>query len=193
MLARLRTKVSREPDELQTRITILQADARDLSLAHRDFPLALLPFNTLPCIPDFSGQRSVLRRIAEHLGDEGRLVIDLISPFRLNPSGDPVPKPFFTRRNEWTGNRYTRFAMTGPMDEHQRQELHGWDDEVTPDGAVMRSYFSIVWRPLYRFEIELMLREAGFDIEAVEGDHDGSPFTAQSPKMFVRARKRRYV
>jgi SAM-dependent methyltransferase len=190
MLERLRTKLASEPEELGRCITIERADAREMELSRRGFALALMPFNTLSCIPDFDGQRAVLRRIAAHLRAEGELIVDLINPFRLSPSGDPVPKPFFTRRNEWTGRRYTRFAMLGPMDEHQRQELHGWYDEVTQDDLIERRYYSITWRPLYRFEIQLMLEEAGFTLETVEGGHHGEPFTSRSPKMFVRARRR---
>lgn len=114
-------------------------------------------------------------------------MIDLISPFRLTPGGDPVAKPFFTRTNEWTGQRYTRFAMLGPMDEHQRQELYGWYDEIGVGEVVERRYYSFVWRPLYRFELQLMLEEAGFLVEAVEGGHHGETFTSRSPKMFVHA------
>ncbi len=191
MLDRFRTKLQREPEDLRQRIRIEQADARMLSLAVRNFRLALLPFNTLSCIPEFEGQRAVLRSIAEHLGEEGRLVIDLINPFSINAAGDPVPKPFFTRRNEWTGQTYTRFAMMGPMDEHQRQELRGWYDEVGEGNVVARRYYSIVWRPIYRFEMELMLETAGLQLETVEGGHRGEPYDPHSSKMFVFARKRR--
>lgn len=35
-----------------------------------------------------------------------------------------------------------------------------------------------------------MLKHAGFQIERIEGGHQGEPYTAKSPRMFVQVRKR---
>lgn len=187
MLSLLREKLTREPAELAQRLTIEQADATRMSLSRRDFELAIMAFNTLQCIPDFDAQQAVLTRIGEHLRPRGTLVIDLIHPFRISFPGEPAPKLFFTRRNEWTGRRYWRFAMVGPMDVDQRQRLHGWYDELREDGTIARREYSITWRPIFRYEMQLMLEKAGFELECVEGGHRGEPFTATSAKMFVRA------
>ncbi len=189
MLARYNEKLQKEPTELQRRIHLVKADATKLDLDRRDFALALLPFNTLLCIPDFQQQQSALNAISAHMRPNGRLIIDIINPHRLNMHGDPAPKPFFTRRNVWTGRQYTRFAATSPIDAEQRQKLYGWYDELREDGAVERKPYSITWRPLFRFEAELMLEKAGFKIEKIEGGHRGEAFTPESPKMFIWAQK----
>ena len=44
------------------------------------------------------------------------------------------------------------------------------------------------WRPIFRHELQLMLRHAGFAIESLEGGHRAEPYTATSPRMFVQAR-----
>lgn len=189
MLDRFREKLKNEADALRSRLTLVRADATELDLPQRDFAAVLLPFNTLPCIPDFAAQRNVLARAAAHARDGALLLIDLINPRKVDPAGDPTPRPFFSRRNIWNGRRYTRFAAAGPMDAEQRQELKGWYDELDDDGRVRRTSYSILWRPLHRSEIELMLETAGFTVEAVDGDHRGGPFNAHSPKMFIHARR----
>jgi hypothetical protein len=80
--------------------------------------------------------------------------------------------------------------MRGPVDADQRQELHGWYDELADDGTVRRIPFSMHWRPIFRFELELMLETAGFDLISVEGGHSREPFVADSPHIFTRAVKR---
>jgi hypothetical protein len=78
----------------------------------------------------------------------------------------------------------------GPFDSDHRQELYGWYDEILSDGSVKRVSYSLFWRPIFRFEIELMLREAGFNLLQIEGGHRKEPYTAQSPRMFLIAEKK---
>lgn len=189
LLGQLRDKLSREPTALQRRIEIVQQDITALSLARRDFPLALLAFNSLLCLPDFTDQCRALEAIGAHLRAGATLVLDVVNPLALPLGGDPVPKPFFTRRNPHNGRRYTRFASLSAFDELQRQQLYGWYDELDDAGAVSRRSYSVTWRPIFRFELQLMLERAGFEIATLEGGHRREPYTAQSPRMFVHARK----
>ncbi|MEA2600169.1 MAG: hypothetical protein QOF89_1161 [Acidobacteriota bacterium] len=73
------------------------------------------------------------------------------------------------------------------MQTDQVQELFGWYDEIGADGLVRRAPYSARWRPIFRYELELMLERAGLE---VEGGHRHEPFTAWSQKMFVVARRR---
>ena len=130
-----------------------------------------------------------LERAAAHLAPGGLLAMHCVNPRVLALGGDPVPKPFFTRRSVDTGNRYTRFAMSGPADENQRQRLYGWYDEVDAEGVVRRRDYSLHWRPVFRFEAELMLTRAGLEVVALEGGHRHEPFAAASPTMFFVARR----
>lgn len=183
-------KLDREPAAVRDRITLIEQDIAELGLGRRDFALAVCGFNSLLVVGDFDRQRRALRSAANHLRPGGTLVLDLVNPLQLNLRGNPVPTPFFTRRRVDTGGRYTRFAMSDPLGDGQRQRLHGWYDEVDASGVVVRTPYEVWWRPIFRYEIELMLAEAGFAITAVEGGHRGEPFTADSPHMLIQAVRR---
>lgn len=190
MLARFRQHLARESSDTAGRITLIQQDITALDLPSSDYPLAIIPFNSLLLITDFQSQCRALERAALHLRPRGRVAIDIVNPLRLPVEGDVQPKPFFTRRSEANGRQYTRFAALGPFNDQQQQRLHGWYDEVDDQQVVRRYPYEVVWRPIFRFELELMLRSAGLEVVSVEGGHRGEPFTAQSPRMFVIAERR---
>jgi len=190
MLDRFEANLRHQPSGVAERVKLVEQDITQLDLPRRDFALAIIAFNSLLCIADFSGQRRALRNAAQHLSPGGMLVLDVVNPLQLKIQGDPIPKPFFTRRNPHNGNTYTRFAAMGPFDEEHRQRLHGWYDEIASEGTVKRAPYSLHWRPIFRHELELMLEEAGFEPLPIEGGHREEPYTAQSPRMFVQARRR---
>lgn len=191
MLQLFRDRLASEDPDVSGRITLVRQDISALHLSHGDYALAIAPFNSLLCLTSFEQQRAAVQAAARHLRPGGRLVLDLMNPLVLPLAGDAVPKPFFTRRNAHTGNRYTRFAAMGPMAASQVQRLWGWYDEVFADGTVHRTEYSMEWRLIFRYELELMLTGAGLELESVEGGHQGEPFTATSRKMFAIARKPR--
>lgn len=189
MLSQFAAHLQRESSEVVQRVKLVHADVTTLVLGPQ-FELILCPFNSLLLIPDAEAQLAVLRVVHEHLVPGGRFVLDVVNPLALKIDGDPVPTPFFTRRNPHSGNTYTRFAMVSPLDENQRQRLHGYYDEVDAQGVVSRRYYSFTWRPIFRFELELMLRVAGLTIVKLEAGHRGKPFaSARSPRMFVEAQR----
>lgn len=190
MLARFRANFKHWEPDVSERINLVEADISDLDLDRKNFTLCIIGFNSLMCLTDFGLQRKALRRVADHLAPDGQLVLDVLNPLQLTLKGSSIPKPFFTRTNPLTNHRYTRFAMSDPIDANRCQRLHGWYDEVSSDNVIRRSNYSMVWRPIFRFELQFMLEEAGFELMSVHGDHRNAPFSADSAHMFTRAIKR---
>jgi ubiquinone/menaquinone biosynthesis C-methylase UbiE len=189
MLAQFASNLEREEPSVSDRIKTVQQDIVQLALEERNFSIAIIAFNSLLLVLDFQNQCRALRAVAKHMLKEGLLILDIVNPLNLKLQGDPIPKPFFTRKNPHNGNTYTRFAMLDPFDENHKQRLHGYYDEVDGDGGVKRQYYSMHWRPIFRFEIELMLKQAGFEIISIEGGHLKEAYAALSPRMFIQARK----
>ncbi len=136
MSQKLHQNIVRVDASLLSQIESVVADATKFDLKRKDHGMAILAFNSLLCVPSLERQMQTLNQIHNHLKEDGLLVIDIVNPLGLNISGDSLPKAFFTRRNDHTGNLYTRFAMLGPMDADHKQRLHGWYDEVLPTGQV---------------------------------------------------------
>ena len=188
-IEQLQTKLKTLDEKTTGNVSLVAQDITKLSLKEHQFDLAICGFNSLLCITDHLNQQKALDAIAKHVRKDAVLALDLMNPFILNWAGDPVPKPFFNRRNPHTGNFYTRFAAMGPLLVDQRQKLYGWYDEIVQDGTVKRQVYEIYWRPVFRYEIELMLEKAGFKIKNIYGGHQNEPFTTQSRKMFIEAVK----
>lgn len=187
LLAQFEDNLARAADA-RPRLRLVQADVRS-PIQGGPYALIIVAFNSLTCIPDFGGQREALRSMADALSAGGRLVIDTVNPWRLPMDGDPVPKPFFTRRHPRTGMPYTRFAAMGARDAEGSQSLHGWYDQLDAEGRVTRRPYAVTWRPIARHELQLMLEAVGLEIVSLEGGHRHEPFTAQSPRLFVQAKK----
>jgi ubiquinone/menaquinone biosynthesis C-methylase UbiE len=189
MLERFRQKCDQETPDIRARLERVLQDVTKLELGGRTFPLAILSFNSLLLLTSRRDQQIALACAARHLQPCGRLAIDVVNPLALPLDGDPNPRPFFTRRHADRNRVYTRFAAMGPMDPHQCQRLYGWYDELDEQGRVLRTMYSMQWRPIFRSELELMLEACGLEIESVEGGHRGEPFATRSPRMFVVARR----
>ncbi|AWK87720.1 class I SAM-dependent methyltransferase [Azospirillum thermophilum] len=197
MLDRLRARLAAEPPEVVRRVRLIEGDAADLDLSAPDpaYPdlagwradLVLLPFNLLMLAPDAGHQRRVLAAAARHLRPGGRLVLDVMNPLALPLEAERRPSPSQPRVNPETGNRYVRHAQAAAMDETQVQRLSGWYDELLPDGGIRSTSFAFAWRMVYREELERMLAETGFAVEAVSGGFDGTPWTERSSRIIVRA------
>jgi SAM-dependent methyltransferase len=162
-----------------------------LDLGPSRFELAIVSFNSLLLLTTRREQQTALAGVARHLEPGGRLAIDVVNPLALPLDGDPNPKPFFTRRHPNRNRLYTRFAAMGPMGPDQRQRLYGWYDELDEQGRVLRTPYSMYWRPIFRSELELMLEACGLEVAGVEGGHRSEAFAARSPRMFVVARRPR--
>jgi SAM-dependent methyltransferase len=188
MLEGFRRRLSAETPQTQDRLTLLQHNLLELDLPRADHELILWPYNGLMLIADFDSQINALRTIRQFLRPDGRLALDIANPLMLQLGDQTTPEASYTRINRRTGNLYTKFAMVSGLSASQTQRVHGWYDEIMPGGAVRRTPYGFEWRAVFRYELELMLTQAGYGVEKVEGGFLGENFDAHSPKIVVTAR-----
>ena len=62
-------------------------------------------------------------------------------------------------------------------------------EEILPDGTTHRTACPFTIRFLWRGEAELLLQSAGFTVEEVWGDFDGTPYHATSDHLILLANK----
>ncbi|KAA3616840.1 MAG: class I SAM-dependent methyltransferase [Calditrichaeota bacterium] len=189
LLQQFQNKIKQLNNKISNRLKIINQDVTKLSLEKKDYDLIICAFNSLLCIPDFELQQKTLINAAKHIRTKGLLALDLMNPLVLSIAGDETPIPFFTRKNPHNGNIYTRFAARSKMMIDQKQKLYGWYDEIEDDGSVKRQNYEVYWRPVFRYEIQLMLEKAGFKIDKIYGGHLDETYTETSGKLFIQAVK----
>lgn len=189
MLAGLSRRLERESPEVAARVMAGQGDLLQLDAPVKDHDMVIMGFNLLMLLADFEAQLTALEKVREHLAPGGILALDVVNPLVMPLGATQAPEVAYSRINRRTGNLYTKFALVGTLDDRQQQRNYGWYDEVVPGGAVRRTHYHFDWRPIFRFELELMLRQTGFTLVRANGDFQGSPFDAGSPKIVVVARR----
>jgi hypothetical protein len=160
----------------------------DFTLSRR-FALVMIPFNAFIHNMTQEAQISCLQRCRQHLLRDGELVFDTFFP-ALEIIGTPPSTRVFEGEipHPQTGlpirmydtRTFDRVAQV----QHSINEL----ELLAADGSVQTLYRSEIHsRYLYKHEMELLLRVAGFARWEIYGDFDRRPLTQESDAMVVAA------
>jgi len=192
MLAVCRERLRDEPEAVQSRIRLVQADMRRFDIG-RVFTLVTLPFRPFQHLLTVEDQLSCLESIRRHLADGGRLILDVFNPsldaLVNRPLGEETAEePEFTAPD---GRRVTRRHKTVA---HDRFNQIG-DFELVyyvnhANGREERLVHAFRLRYLFRFELEHLLARAGFAIEDLYAGYDRSPYGSKYPGELVFVARR---
>jgi SAM-dependent methyltransferase len=189
MLSRARERLRRESNAVQRKVSLVKADMAAFELAGESlFGLILIPYNTFMHLEP--RQRSgALRCISRYLRSDGRVFIDLINPVAVAQTPDDrtltLEKSFIDPES---GDRVLQMASNW-LDQ-MAQVLHiTWVYDAAPSagGAVRRIVAEASYHYLYPHQLELLLSEVGFKLEALLGSYDGEPFAADSERLLLQA------
>ena len=167
----------------------VNGDMRSAKLGLR-YKLAICAFNSFLCLRSVEDALAFLRNAGEHLEPGGLLGVEVsaFSPEELaEESGGPEIHHDFTR--ELHEGRLDRFSVSRYDAASQLlrmrlfYELYGTSGELKE-----RRAHDLTIRVTNRDELELMLRLAGFEVEAVYGGFEGESFDAGSDHLIVLAR-----
>jgi SAM-dependent methyltransferase len=159
MLALARQKLAAEG--LLSRVSLVEQDMRYLDLEGR-FNLALVALNSFSHLLTLEDQIASLQRIYEHLEPGGLLLLDLFNPD-------------LERLLDFRGHLVLDMMMTDP--ERDRRLLK------------FRTLFPFRMRYLFRHELELLLRYAGYQLEAIYGSYELDEFDGASDRLLAIARR----
>ena len=185
MLEVARHKVAAEG--LSERVTLSQQDMRELELAGR-FNMAFAAINSFMHLLNTDDQLAALARIRHHLNPGGLLLLDLFNPDLsrlLEARGQVGLAKVMTDPD--TGHRLMRFHSDKVDLGQQTIHVTFVLDELDAEGSLKRTLFPFSIRYLFRFELELLLRHSGFEIEAIYGSYDLDEYSGDSPKMIAVA------
>jgi SAM-dependent methyltransferase len=191
MLEDLRARLTREPEDVRSRVTIVHGDMRDAKLEVRA-PLVICPFNALLHLYTREDVERFLARVTEHLAPGGELVFDVSMPqpeeqardpsrayhaprFRYpNPDGSKGPLVRYTERFDYDKLRQVLFVGMAFL---PNDGSEGW---MTP----------LSHRQFYPQELEALLHYNGFAIREWFGEFDKSKLTKDSFTILVHAIRR---
>ena len=192
MLAVCRQRLRDEPEAVQSRVRLVQADMRRFELG-RIFTLVTIPFRPFQHLLTVEDQLSCLESIRHHLGDGGALILDIFNPsldFLVNrPVGEEfAEEPEFHMPD---GRRVTRRHKTVAHDRfNQINDFELAYDVKHSDGREERLVHSFQLKYLFRFEVEHLLARAGFAVEHLYAGYDKSEYGTQYPgELLFVARK----
>ena len=165
-------------------------DMRSAKLGRR-YALAVCAFNSFLCLLSVDDALAFLHNAREHLDPGGLLGIEVssFSPEELvDPPGGPELHHDFTR--ELPDRRLDRLSVSRYDAVSQLLRMRLFYDLYGASGELRdRRAHDLTIRVVGRDELGLMLRLAGFEVEAVYGGFEGEPFNAESDHLIVLARR----
>jgi SAM-dependent methyltransferase len=174
----------------QARASLVEADLLQVTLPPATFALAICTSNTLMHLADGDAQLALLHRVYSWLAPGGLLMIDLFSPDLprlLEVNG------LMELADRWqdlqSGATVLKWSVRQIDIAAQLQETTFLYEEQLPDGSLRRTTCPFMLRWIWPSEGALMLRAAGFTVEEMWGDFDGSPYDGQSEHLIFLARK----
>lgn len=187
MLERAQRKRDSLPD-LKNRLFFHQGDALKFSL-DSSFQLVIIPYNTLMHFLTLDDQKALLQRARQVVAPGGLLVIDLPNAgeaFAAQDTEAVILERTFLERE--TGHLVMQHSVSR-LDRVEQLMYVTWIyDEITADRAVERTVVPVTIHYFFFNELRLLLESCGFEVEAVYGDFDRSPFEDGCPRLIVIAK-----
>ncbi|MGH2441772.1 MAG: class I SAM-dependent methyltransferase [Chloroflexota bacterium] len=161
------------------------ADIRQFA-SEQKFRWAILSLNLLWHLTSTQAQLEALKRIQSLLGDDGTLVVDLTNPLTMADRGaDGLVRERFRRRVN--DGSVTGFSTCWDHEDRQLLDLSLWFDRVSSTGDILRTSTHLDLRYVYRFELELLLLNAGFNVRQVYGSYQLDPYSSTSTNLIALA------
>jgi SAM-dependent methyltransferase len=192
MLAECLKRLEKEPEAVQERTELVDADMREFSV-RRTFRVATIPFRPFQHLTTTADQLACLASIRRHLADDGLLIFDVFNPsldaLVNRPLGQELDvEPEFSMPD---GRRVVRRHKTVSQDRATQVNRYELVYYIThPDGRKERLVHAFALRYLFRFEGEHLLVRAGFAVEHIYAGFDKSEYGSTYPgELILVARK----
>ncbi|MEF2280005.1 class I SAM-dependent methyltransferase [Deinococcus sp. YIM 134068] len=167
-------------------LEFVQGEAGTFALEER-FPLVIAPFNSLMHLYTPSEQLAALENLRAHLRPGGAFVFDLYVPRfgemnTVRHEGETFHAPDGSRTDVFLVQRHDR--------PRQHVTTEYFADTAAPDGTLRRRHYTLTQRYYTRYEVEWLLRCAGFEAPRVSGSFQGGPLEESSEVMVFQTRRR---
>jgi SAM-dependent methyltransferase len=171
-------------------LTLIHADFRDFNLPQAA-ELISIPFHSIGHLVTMDDKLEGLRHIYGQLATGGHLIFDhFVFDLEAARSRYGVANLRAEYTNSETGRDTLLWVTSRYEPETQRIRIITWTDEIDGVGVmVRRQYRRLTFSWLEPAQTRALLEETGFEIEALYGDFDYSPFSDDSPEQIWIARR----
>ena len=185
MLEVAREKLAKEPKAVRDRVTLMRGDMRNLKL-DQTFSFIYLPASTFDHCVTAQDRARCLSGIYHHLEEKGKFAFDIeqVAPDK------PAASWWIDRKETSKDETVVRSIFTRRDLARRICNLDLFFD-VYRNGKLVERYHEYgEVAILFKEEVEKLLEQAGFRVEAVYGDFDKSEFRRDSPRaVFVTSKK----
>jgi SAM-dependent methyltransferase len=184
MLERARQRL----DALGVHAELIEQRMESLDLDDR-FRTIILGLDSFGLLVKRDDQLSALRAAKRHATHDARLILD-VSNGNLRGASEPPEELLhdMTLPDPDTGRPITKFVLRRPKPAEQLDELMFFYDEQDQRGYLKRSMVELRLRWFTRFELELLLQTAGWQIEELYGGYDLAAYGPTSDRILLVAR-----
>jgi SAM-dependent methyltransferase len=173
---------------LKDKLHFYHGDILKTAIAKK-FKLVLLTYNALMHFHEQDTQIQLLKRLRQCTGDEGLLVLDLPNAgetFATQDTDAVIMERTFIEPE--SGHLVMQQSVSYLDRVTQLLRVNWIYDEITADGMVKRTFAPHVLRYFFYPEIRLLLKQTGFEVEAVYGDTEMGSFEDGCERMIVFAK-----
>jgi SAM-dependent methyltransferase len=194
MLDDLADRLSREPKEVQKRVTLVHADIRALAtrskgrsslLGGQRFDRVICPFNTALHLYTRGDAEAYFAGVKQHLKPKGVFIADLSVPLPLDLARDPNEAhrvPNF----RYPGEGMVRYSEYFDYDRARQVLFISLEFEPVKDKT--RAFATpVAHRQYHPLEWEALLHYNGFALQTLHGDFQAGAFTRESDVFISHA------
>lgn len=193
MLNAYRRKIAREPEAVQQRVTLHEADMSNYQLEHKgQFDLIFLPFNSIAHLYEIEQQLDTFKNTWDHLTPAGRFVVDTFLP-DIDYLSDALNRPshvYLEDEIESGDDQFTMLLYTSRKYDpfEQLQHIIWTHEKFFETGENERYLTKLDMHVFFPRELQLLFLATGFSIEAIYGGYDWKPF-GKGTRQIVVGRK----
>jgi SAM-dependent methyltransferase len=193
MLKKCREKLANLPEEIKSRVSLVQGNMADFQTGEK-YALATLPFRPFHHLITVEEEKACLNRVNQHLIPGGKLILDLVNcypPSMFDPKywAEQETQRDLKLPDGRSVNCAARIAGFHRDRQYNSMELIYYLSG--PEGRVERLVQAYPFRYFFRYEIEHLLELCGFRVTDFFGDYDRSAYFNDSPEMIFVAEKSR--
>jgi SAM-dependent methyltransferase len=180
-----------EESGLADRVHLCQADMSSFDLPRKDFTFGFIALRSFMHLLTQAEQLACLQRLHEHIRPGGGLVIAVIAPDLERLQQKPM-EGFALRRKFGLPNGHHVTRKDRLVDHDPIQQVRSFEfkfEEYDVEGELVRErLIPLQTRYIFRYELELLLKNSGFEVEELYRDYDKHVFDGTG-EMIVVARR----